>query len=286
MAASFCHWAMLVTLQSIPTSMPISSSETPHVGQMHTSIFHIICRLYYTHMGLFIYLFVYFYLFIYRFIHLLMCQHHRDVSAPPRCVSTTEMCQHHPDVPAPPRCVSTTQTCQHHPDVSAPPRRVSTTQICQHHPDFRIVRGLLTDKSEICESGYVIVWSDYVLVWSDYVLVWSDYVLLWSDYVLVWSDYVLVWSDYVLVWSDYVLVWSDYVLVWSNYVLVWSDYVLVWSGYVLVWIFFEVCHPRCVVQYNVIICISLYLVNTTIFSLMCVSTLHVSALCAGHHQVV
>ena len=34
------------------------------------------------------------------------------------------------------------------------------------------------------------------------------------------------------------------------------------------------------------ICISLYfLVNTTIFSLMCVTTLHVSAFCVGHHQV-
>ena len=34
-----------------------------------------------------------------------------------------------------------------------------------------------------------------------------------------------------------------------------------------------------------IICISLYLVNTTIFPLVCVTTLHVSALCVGHHQV-
>ena len=36
---------------------------------------------------------------------------------------------------------------------------------------------------------------------------------------------------------------------------------------------------------NVIICVSLYLVNTTIYFLMCVTTLHVSTLCVGHHQV-
>jgi len=35
----------------------------------------------------------------------------------------------------------------------------------------------------------------------------------------------------------------------------------------------------------VLICTFLYLLNTTIFSLVCITTLHVSALCVGHHQV-